>query len=146
MNHLHGSGERSPLCFPGDTLYLRGGDTHCTLPGSVQCNPCWFSKSNDDHKNTPGESGTPPWDPCLPLRGTLSPGHRPRWGLFGPAVTRVQPQAFPRNSNGRLGYQKLHVTGNLVSEQRKASPWILLARIKTSRWGRHSLSQQGVSN
>ena len=45
--------------------------------------------------DSPGEHGMQPRDPCLPWRGALGPGHTPRWGLFGPAVTRAQPPAFP---------------------------------------------------
>ena len=52
----------------------------------------------------PGESGMETRDPCLPLRGILGPGHTPRWGLFGPVVTRAEPPAFHRNSNWRLGF------------------------------------------
>ena len=48
--------------------------------------------------------GMQPRDPCLPLRGKLGPGHTPRWGLFGTAVTRAQTPAFPHNSRGRLGF------------------------------------------
>ena len=40
----------------------------------------------------PGESGMPPRDPCHPWRGIFGPGHKPRYGLFCPAVTRVGSQ------------------------------------------------------
>ena len=43
-------------------------------------------------------------DPCRPWRETLGPGHKPRWGLFFPAVTREQSPTLPRNSNGRLDF------------------------------------------
>ena len=52
----------------------------------------------------PGESGLQPQDPSHPLRGILGPRHKPGWGLLGPAVTRAQTPAFPRNSNGRWGF------------------------------------------
>ena len=39
-----------------------------------------------------GESGMPPRDPCHPWRGIFGPGHKPRYGLFCPAVTRVGSQ------------------------------------------------------
>ena len=45
-----------------------------------------------------------PLDPSHPLKGTLGPGHKPGWSLFCPEVTRAQPPALPRNSNGRLGF------------------------------------------
>ena len=54
--------------------------------------------------DSPGEPGMQPRDPCLPWRGIWGPGHTPRWGLFGRAVTRAQPPAFPRNPRGRLGF------------------------------------------
>ena len=54
--------------------------------------------------DSPGEYGMQPRDPCLPLRAISGPGHTPRCCLFCRAVTRAQPPAFPRNSNGRLGF------------------------------------------
>ena len=43
-------------------------------------------------------------DPCRAWRETLGPGHKPRWGLFFPAVTREQSPTLPCNSNGRLDF------------------------------------------
>ena len=56
-------------------------------------------------------------------RGILGPGHTPRWGLFGPAVTRAQPPAFPRNPRGRLGFPG-PIQGEGWDPRRKA--WIIL--------------------
>ena len=49
-----------------------------------------------------GESGMHPRDPYRPWRGTLGPGHKPRWGLFWPAVTREQ---FPPSSLWQLEWK-----------------------------------------
>ena len=43
-----------------------------------------------------------------PLERNLRSGQKPRWGLFGPAVTQAQPLAFPCNSNGRLAFLSQH--------------------------------------
>ena len=47
----------------------------------------------------PGESRMQCRDRCRPSRGTLGPGHKPRWGLFGPAVSREQSPVLTHNSN-----------------------------------------------
>ena len=52
-----------------------------------------------------GESDMGTGDPCLPWRETLDPGHKPRLGLFCPAVTLAQSPAPPRNPNGRLDFK-----------------------------------------
>ena len=41
---------------------------------------------------------------CGPWREKLGPGHKPRWALFCPAVTREQSPALTCNSNGRLDF------------------------------------------
>ena len=55
--------------------------------------------------DSPDESGMQTRDPCRPWRATLDPGHKPRLGLFCPAVTLVQSPAPPRNPNGRLDFK-----------------------------------------
>ena len=56
--------------------------------------------------DSPREPEMQPRDPCLPWRGILGPGHTPRGGLFGPAVTRALPPDFPRYLNGRWGFPR----------------------------------------
>ena len=46
--------------------------------------------------DSPDESGMQTRDPCRPWRAALDPGHKPRLGLFCPAVTLVQSPAPPR--------------------------------------------------
>ena len=41
---------------------------------------------------SPGASGTQPWDPCRPWRGTLASGHKPRWGLLALQSLESNPQ------------------------------------------------------
>ena len=73
--------------------------------------------------DSPDESGMQTRDPCRPWRATLDPGHKPRLGLFCPAVTLVQSPAPPRNPNGRLDPALLpgesHGRRSLVG----CSPW-----------------------
>ena len=55
--------------------------------------------------DSPDESGMQTRDPCRPWSATLDPGHKPRLGLFCPAVTLAQSPAPPRNPNGRLDFK-----------------------------------------
>ena len=80
--------------------------SHSRMSGS-RCR--WSGARNlgvplETRPDSPGGSGMQPRDHCLPMGGILGPRHMPRWGLFGHAVTRAQPPAFPCSTNGRLGF------------------------------------------